>query len=152
LQTEQDKYQHYLDAVTNIENRKNQLLEEFSRISEADRKNIDTILPNNLDFVKLTAQIDAVGAKNGVQINRVSYREVDPSVGDSIAEAQPTKPFRSAVISFSFDTTHERFGNFMDSLEKSLRILDVRSVRINAMQGGLNTYMVEFETYWLKPI
>ncbi len=151
LQAEQDKYQHYLDAVADIENRKNQLLEEFNRISEEDKKNIDTILPNNLDFVKLTAQIDAVGSKNGVQIDRVSYREVDPSIGGSIAEAEPAKPFRSAIITFSFDTTHERFGTFMDGLEKSLRILDVRSVRINAMQGNQNTYMVEFETYWLKP-
>jgi hypothetical protein len=38
----------------------------------------------------------------------------------------------------------------MDELEKSLRILDVKSVDLEEGEDGLHTFDVEFETYWLK--
>jgi Tfp pilus assembly protein PilO len=150
LMVEQDKYQHYLDTVADIESKKNQLVEKFNQISEDDRKSIDAVLPNSFDFVKLIAQIDAIASKNGILIDRVTSREIDPSVGGSIAEAQPAAPYRSAIIGFSFDSSHDKFNIFMTDLEKSLRILDIKSVRINPAPAGFNAYTVEFQTYWLK--
>lgn len=150
LMQEKDKYSRYLSVVTDIEIKKNALLEKFNQISEVDKKNIDTVLPNSFDFVKLIAQIDAVAAGNGILIDRISSRELDSAVGDSIAEAEPSKPYRSALVGFSFNASYDKFNTFMSSLEQSMRILDIKSIRITALPGGQNTYMVEFETYWLK--
>lgn len=150
LMAEKDKYESSLSTVAEIENKKNELLTKFNQISEADRKNIDTVLPNSLDFVRLISQIDAVAARHGISIDRLSSKELDSSVGESIAEAEPPKPYRSSLVGFSFTASYDKFNSFMDDMEKSLRILDVRSVKIGVKDKGEYSYSVEFEAYWLK--
>lgn len=150
LQTEKAGFEESLRVISDIENKKNELAAQYNKISEADRKNIDTVLPDSLNFVKLISEIDTVAGKQGISIDNIGSRETDPAVGASIAEAQPQKPFSSAIISFSFTSSYDRFNTFMDSLEKSLRILDVKSVKITTLPGGQYNYTVDLETYWLK--
>lgn len=150
LLEEKQKYSDYVGMVNNIENKKDELLTEFNNISEEDKKDIETILPDSLDFVRLISQIDAVAANYGISIDKISSREVDPSVGSSIEEAGPSRPYQSSIIGFSSIASYEKFNEFMIELEKSLRILDVKSVKIGVQEDGLYSYDVEFETYWLK--
>jgi len=148
-----DQKQKYIDAlntINNIENKKNELLTVFNNISDEDKKNIDTVLPSSLDFVKLISQIDNVAAKHGISIDKISSKEMGTSVGDSIENAQPSKPYNSSIIGFSFVASYTDFKAFMDDLEKSLRILDIRSVQLDAQEDGLYSYDVAFEAYWLK--
>jgi Tfp pilus assembly protein PilO len=147
---EKQKYIDSLNMVSNIENKKNELTTKFNEIPSDDKKNIDTILPSSLNFVKLISQIDAVAAKYGISISNVSSKEADSSVGTSIENAGPSKPYRSSIIGFSFTTSYENFKVFLDDLEKSLRILDIKSARLETKENGLYSYNVEFETYWLK--
>jgi Tfp pilus assembly protein PilO len=126
------------------------LLTKFNQIPVADKKSIDTVLPNSLDFVKLISQIDSVAGSQGIMLDKINSRETDSSVGESVAEAKPARPYHSAIISFSFTTTYEKFNVFMAALEKSLRILDVKSLKIEALENGLYIYSVDLETYWLK--
>ena len=151
LMEEKQKYSDYVEMTGNIENKKDELLTRFNNISEEDKKNIETILPDSLDFVRLISQIDAVAANYGISIDKISSREVDPSVGSSIEEAGPQRPYRSSVIGFSFTSSYDNFNGFMAELEKSLRILDVKSVKLSIQESGVYSYNVEFETYWLQP-
>ncbi|MFH0804366.1 MAG: type 4a pilus biogenesis protein PilO [Candidatus Zambryskibacteria bacterium] len=148
LLDQKQKYLDSLDMVNNIENKKNELLTEFNRISLDDKKNIETVLPNSSDFVKLISQIDAVAAKYGISIDKISSKEVNSSTGTSIENAEPSKTYRSEIIGFSFVASYAKFNTFLRDLEKSLRILDVRSVKLSAQKDGMYSYDVEFETYW----
>lgn len=150
LTAEKQKYNDSLEMVSNIESKKNELLAKFDSIPEEDKKEINTILPTSFDFVRLISQIDAVAARNGMSIDKISSKEIGSAVGNSIEEAGPQKPYRSAVIGFSFESSYEKFNVFINDLEKSLRILDVRSIKLNAGEKGTYSYDVEFETYWLK--
>ena len=151
LSDQKAKYEDYLATATNIENKTNELKTKFNQISASDKKNIDTVLPDSFDFVKLIAQIDEVAKGQGVRVERTSFRVVDPAVGTSIAEAAPNKSYDSAIVSFSFNASYAGFNNLINSLEKSLRILDVRSVKIGSVaESGLYTFTLELETYWLK--
>lgn len=143
-------YEDSLATAASIETKKNALMEEFKNISPEDKQNIDAILPSSSDYVKLLSDIDNVGKKYGITPDRVSFKELNPSSGDSIADAAPAKPYASGILGFSFSATYEKFNSFMSDLEKSLQIMDVRSVRINTAQNGIYEYNVEFETYWLK--
>ena len=150
LTAEKQKYSDSLDMISNIENKKNELLTEFNNISAADRKSIETILPNSLDFVELVSQIDAVAAGYGISIDKVYSKDKVASAGKSIEEAAPQKPYQSAIVGFSFNASYEKFNAFMNSLEKSLRILDIKSIKLETQDSGIYTYNVEFETYWMK--
>lgn len=150
LMDEKSKYENSLGLVADIENRKNELLTEFNKISDTDRKNIDSVLPNSLDFVRLISQIDLIAESQGILIDKVSSKDTDPSVGESIAEAAPATLYQSSRISFSFTAPYDQFNIFMNRLEKSLRILDIRSVKISTQENKPSSYSVDFETYWLK--
>ena len=150
LMNEKDKYKNYLDLVTDVEEKKNVLLAEFNKISTVDKQSINTVLPDSLDFVRLISQIDNVASRQGLSINQTSSKEVDLAVGGTIGEAQAQKSYKSATISFSFSASYEKFNVFMADLEKSLRILDIRSAKISTSDKGVYLYTVEFETYWLK--
>lgn len=150
LMGEKEKYDEYLAMAMNVDAKTSQLLTKFNQITPEEKKNIDTVLPDSYNFVRLVSQIDNIAGQYGIKIDRITSRDVSSSVGDSIAEAGPDKQYKSAVIGFSFTATYEKFNEFMAALEKSLRILDIRSVRINTATTGLYTYSVEFEVYWLK--
>lgn len=150
LMEKKEKYILSLETISNIENVKNELMTKFNAISEDDKKNINTILPNSVSFVRLISQIDAVAAKHSISIGGIGYQEFSSSGGDSIGTAQPTKPYKSSLISFSFDSGYENFKAFMDDLGKSMQILDIRSVSIGSSKESVYTYNVAFETYWLE--
>jgi Tfp pilus assembly protein PilO len=150
LSEQKQKYLDLLEKVENIEDQKNKLLAKFNEISAEDRKSIETILPSSFDFVRLVSQIDAVAKKYGIAVEKVASRELSSSVGNSIETAAPAKIYNSAVISFSFASNYENFRNFLNDLEKSLRILDSRSVKLTTQEKGALAFELEFETYWLK--
>lgn len=150
LGEEKNKYEESLALVADIESKKNALIQEYENIGESDKIKISTVLPDSLNFVRLISQISEVGASDGILISNISMRETDSSVGNSIAEAEPPRPYNSAVIGFSFDASYAQFNSFMSRLEKSLRILDIRSVQIQTAENGRYSYKVEFETYWVK--
>ena len=150
LMDEKQKYEASLDTVNNIENKKDELLTEFNKISAEDKKNINTILPDSLNFVRLVSQIDSVASRYNITIDKVSSKETSPPTGDLIGEAQPERLFNSAIISFSFVAPYNEFKTFLDDLEKSLRILDIKDIKLKTDEDGEYSYDVEFETYWLK--
>lgn len=151
LTAEKQKYTDTLTMISNIENKKNELLTEFNNISATDRKDIETILPNSLDFVNLISQIDAVAAKYGISVDKVSSKEaVSSGKSEETTTSQPSTSYQSAIIGFSFDATYEKFNAFLNDLEKSLRILDIKSIKLTTKDDGIYTYNVEFQTYWLK--
>jgi hypothetical protein len=151
LLNEKQKYNDSLIMVEEIENKKNQMLAEFNNISAADRKEIETILPNSMNFVRLISQIDAVAANYGISIDKITSKEIGSAAGDSIEESQiAQKKYQSGVIGFSFSAPYDKFELFIDDLEKSLRILDMKSFKLSVGEKGQYSYDVEFGVHWFK--
>jgi len=144
------EYGKSLETVSNIETKKNELLTQFNNISEADKNNIETFLPSSLNFVRFISQIDAVAASHGISIDKISSKNVSPSAGSSVENAEPQQSFNTSIVGFSFTASYEAFNAFMEDLEKSLRILDINSIKLAAGKDGAYSYDVEFKTYWLK--
>lgn len=142
-------YQEAIAAATEIEEKKNTLLADFNRISAADIDRVETLIPNSLNFVKLVADIDTVASRHGISVNSVSYNDNSLDVASlAEAEAQVIDNYKSATISFEFISSYERFNDFLNDLERSLRILDVKSVQISTGVNATYNYQVAFDTYW----
>ncbi len=149
LQDEKSAREASLETINQIEEKKQQLAAQFSALSDKNKQDIDTILPDSFDFVRLTADVEAIGKKYGIVIQRVSEQEISASNGQTIGDSANQKGFHSGLIGFNFTTSYESFLSFMEELEKSLRILDIRSLNITPKQNNTYEYTVEFETYWL---
>lgn len=147
---EKTKYQKTIDDVNALNQKKDQILAQIKNISDEDRERIDTFMPSSLDFVKLTSDINEVGSKYGIKIDKVSSVEKDKSVGNSINEAEPPKTYNTASISFSFNSSYPNFIKFVNDLEKSLRMLDVKSVIISPTTGSSYDFKLDMDTYWTE--
>lgn len=150
LNDSKDQYTQFMDTISQIETKKNDLQSQFNQISEEDKRDINTVLPNSLDYVKLVSEIDNVAKNYGIIIDKINLNNLDSSVGDSVANAEPSKPYRSAILGFSFVSDYKKAMSFIDELERSMRILDIRSMKIDQETEGGYIYSVQFETYWLK--
>jgi len=105
-------------------------------------------LPNSLDFTKLISQIDAVAANYGISIDKVSSSKVNTGNNQN-GENNSDQLYESSIISFSFKSSYEKFKSFMSDLERSLRIMDIESIRLEVDdKSNIDSYIVEFETYW----
>ena len=150
LNNTKSQYSEFLDTISKIEVKKNELQNQFNQISEEDRKDVNTVLPTSLDYVKLVAEIDNVAKRYGIIIDKINLSQIDSSVGDSVANSGPSKPYRSSVLGFSFGSDYKKAMSFIDELERSMRILDIRSMKIEEDKDKGFLYNVQFETYWLK--
>jgi Tfp pilus assembly protein PilO len=160
LMNKKQEYENSMATISNIESVQKGLQDKFNKISDDDKKNIDATLPTSFSFVKLVSQIDALSAGFGISIGNITLKGQSSSVGDSIKTSQPAKPYNSAIIGFSFKSSYENFNAFMNELGRSMRILDIKSMRLESgsvskdakdvKNTGVYSYVVEFETYWLN--
>jgi hypothetical protein len=91
-----------------------------------------------------------VASKYGISISDITFKDDSSSSGSTIADAAPSQPYQSSAIGFSFSATYDKFNSFMGDLEKSLRILDIKTTKLTVKPDGTALYDVQFETYWLK--
>lgn len=147
---EKSKYKNILNVAENIDIKKAELLKQYENINSSDKESIDKILPDNFNFISLVYQINSIGSRYGININSPTFKELSGSVGNNIGEAKPKNQYKSAIVGFSFESSYDQFNGFIRELEKSLRILDIKSLKIESRPKGIYDFSVEFETYWLN--
>jgi Tfp pilus assembly protein PilO len=125
-------------------------LTSFNNIPESEKKVINTVLPDSKNFVKLVSDIDLVASKYAISIDQIASEEIGTSADTSIADAGPEKIYEASLISFNFSSSYENFRKFMNDLERSLRVLDVKSVDIKPQDEQIFNFAVKLQTYWLK--
>jgi len=147
LLDEKSRYEEVLEKARNIEEKKNALLAEFNKVSALEIQKVETFIPSSFNFVKLAADIDAVAARYGISVQSIA--SIDGSNTDtSIAEAESTPTYGSAIITLSFSASYPNFQKFLEDLEKSLQILDIKSLTISPGDNNVYKYSMELETYW----
>ena len=59
--------------------------------------------------------------------------------------------YDSLILSFSVTGSYDTFRAFVESLEQSLRLVDIQSISFSATDTGVYDYSIAVKTYWLKP-
>lgn len=148
-----------------------QLEDAFKQISRLEKEDLEKLLPDTVDNVRLIIDIDTIANQAGIVIRDIDIKsqeqEVDAKARTSVVQTSVFEGADSAikyvdttkigVISFSFSASarYETFLQFLDELEKSRRIVDIRNIEIKrgaGTEGGpvFFDYNVTFDTYWLK--
>ncbi len=148
LMDEKSAYAEMVSRATEIETRKNTLLADFNRVSGADTTKIETLIPSSLNFVKLVADIDAVASRHGISLKQISSTDNSAAAGSVEEAEQMQSSYKSATISFEFSATYDKFNDFMNDLERSLRIMDIKTVKVSSGDKGIYKYDVSLDTYW----
>ena len=148
LRSQAAEYQGVLDNVSKLIATRDDLLDKYKAIPQAEIDRLGKVLPDNLDTVKLALDLDTLGSKYGVTVKSVQTLKNDTSTG---AISLPDgKAYQNAQVSFDFVATYDNFQKFLRDVETSQRISNVKEITFQTTDNGLYEYRMILETYWLK--
>ncbi len=144
------EYRGVLDNVSRITERRDALLVNYGAIPREQIARLEKVLPDNVDAVRLALDLDTLAGRYGIAIKDL---QVDTAPDQN--QALPVLPgspkgYQSAKVTFSFVSNYQNFARLLADLEKSLRIMDVKSVTFKTTDTGLYEHHVTIGTYWLQ--
>ena len=155
LKKEITVYEDALEKAKELKNKRDVLQRKLTTIGEENLNDLEIILPDSVDTVRMVMDISGIASREGIVIKNIDIsdpnklssegREAD---NDSVKER---KGFGELSLSFDATTTYERFTRFLRDLEESLRILDVSGITVKETDtAGIYEFSVSAKTYWLK--
>ncbi|OGG59455.1 hypothetical protein A3C86_00670 [Candidatus Kaiserbacteria bacterium RIFCSPHIGHO2_02_FULL_49_16] len=180
LQKEIDQRNLALDKATELKKRQETLLAQYNAFNPDAIDRLHKLLPDHVDNVRLILDLDRLASRFGMAVQNVvisrSLSETsEKTVIGSIASGK--QGYDSLTLKFSTHGTYSNFMKFMESLESSLRIVDLASLYLlpdaqsnsstarpsSVIGGGSKTasgqiqtqetpyrYDITLRTYWLK--
>lgn len=157
-----------LNNAEEIIRTRNEITRQYLGIPEEDRTKLDKMIPSAVDNIRLVIDLDNLAQQKHVSISDV--KAVVPSnAGQSVSSSKPTQSappmplspgsFSGAVsqpvldkveVSFKAVATYEQFQEFLQAIERSLRIMDLSRLSLKAVDSGNYEFTVQFQTYWLR--
>ena len=155
-----------LGLAADLRKKRGELKTKYNNISSQNREELEKLLPDTVDNVRLIIDIDNIAEQYGIVIRdfeisstedqekevKVIKSEFEGIIDNADLEYADTS--KVGVISFSFSVTsqYDVFNRFLQDLEEALRIVDVRSVEISSSgdDSVFYDYRVNLDTYWLK--
>ncbi|KKU50078.1 MAG: hypothetical protein UX71_C0002G0049 [Parcubacteria group bacterium GW2011_GWA1_47_10] len=151
---ESASYREALDNLENIIETRDRLLINYNSIPKSEIDRLSKALPENIDTVRLAHELDSIGAKYGISIKDLAVDTEANKNATNVALPGSGMPYEKALVRVSFVSDYGDFRRFLEDLEKSLRIMDIRSVKfevpVERAQSGLYEHELTIETYWVK--
>lgn len=157
--------QVYVQALENSEKLikvRDAVIGNYNKLDIADRENLEKLIPDNIDNVRLIIDTNSVAARHGIILKNIKTVTTDDKAGAS--SNVPTTPvsqntsvtsptvgsYNTMTLKFTVASSYEAFKAFMTDLESSLRIMDVSKISLKVGESSAYNYEVEIQTYWLK--
>ncbi len=155
LISQEEQYSDALDRAKDLELKRDEFLTTYNSFSQDNLRRLQKIVPDKINTVKFVTDIDAIGGKHGITIKSIRVtEEVVDSAQEITLDPLLIKPYQTTTISFNFSTRYENLVSFLKDLEKSLQMVDIKSVSFQVADEGVNNgiheYEVSIQTYWLK--
>lgn len=127
--------------------------ETFEDLEEELNK-VTYALPSEPETAELLIQLEALANENGLLLKAISFQEVSEEISEEVTD-KPAKVSdeipKSVLVNLQLTGTYEAFKNFLEALEKSLRIMDVLSIRFEPLSeelSNLYSFTLEIKAYW----
>ncbi len=143
LKVEADKYNEALANSKILQQERDRLTEKFNSFQAEDIKRLQKIVPDSVDNIKLILEIQEVAQERGILVKNVEFEpeqflEADPNAtAEEKAKAQSNLRRPGAAnnldyeifdLEFSIEGKYGAYVEFMKLLERSLRVVDIRSI------------------------
>lgn len=172
------QYDQALSKAKEIQELKRSLLTQYNLFADGNLTKLRKLLPEHIDNVRLVFDLDGIATAHGIHVSGVKVQDTESArtdiqtstgaVGFNSA-AQAAQAYDTRIIEFSTVATYAQFKAFLEDLERSLRIVDLVSLKVSGAQqpkqgggaaidgsqqstGGEYVYRfdVGIRTYWLK--
>lgn len=151
MRQEEAQLTEALANARKLEEARQDLLDRYNSFESEDLRRLETMLPDNIDNVKLIIELDALAAQYSLPLQNVTVENNEETAPGVAVIDQGTSEYGIVQLQFTVRGPYERFVQFLQDLERSLRIIDVRSLQFQTTnEAGIYQYALVIETYWLK--
>ena len=145
-----------LGLAQDLQRKRDLIHEAFNGISVDERKELEKLLPDTVDNVRLILDINNVAEQYGIVIKGISVTrdgDRDSRSGQNVVSSVDTSAdIGTITLGFNIDATYEVFINFMKDLEEALRVVDIKALEISASRTDdvFLGFSITLDTYWLR--
>ncbi|MDB4984607.1 MAG: hypothetical protein JWM20_786 [Patescibacteria group bacterium] len=156
LRAQAADYNTILDNAKALQQQRNKLVAKYNAFDPNSLAKLGTMLPQNPENVQLILELNAAASQYGMVLQNVKIDTPDtstPAAGAARPGGAGQSPdLGSLTITFSVSGPYNGFTNFIKTVEKSLRIIDIKKVTFTALDDKTQNYQytVAVKTYWLK--
>src|SRR3990167_1170489 len=143
------EYKNVLQNVSAIIELRDRLLVTYETFPKAEVERINKVLPDNIDIIRLALDLDGMASRYGISIKNIQVAMARANA-DFMVLPEYAGVYDKAAVSFSFVSNYDDFKRLLTDIEKSLRIMDVKSVSFQVAELSLYEYQISADTYWLK--
>jgi len=153
-------YESALEAADRFKEREAELIVAQANIPSDGLARVESFLPDGVDNVQTILDLNTLAARSGITLSDFDTSADSTSSGESPqgpgAAGTPSLgfntdgPIDSLEITVSATGTYSSFRNFLDGIERSLRLLDVIAVSVTDSTTGVYTYNMTIRLYWLR--
>lgn len=145
IKVEHKQFKEALANSSELIKVREELSTTYNNYSTANIGRIEKFLPSKVGNVRLTMDIAGVAAERGITIKKIEIVE-----NKKTAEQINQNALESATLAFSFSSNYAGMKGFIQDLQLSLRMVELKSIKLKSSEKGINTYDVILETFWLK--
>lgn len=153
LRLQEADYQTVLSNARKLKEQRNALVKKYNSFDQVQLGKLGAMLPTNPENMKLVLALQSVANQYGMVLQNVKIE--DPTTESSATakpNAQTNTELGTLTINFSVAGPYVAFTNFVRTIEKSLRMIEIKKVSFSASdpKNQVYQYAVSVKTYWLK--
>lgn len=153
LRAEAKQYDEALKMADELKEIRVDLAHTLASFPKADTERLDHFLPRRLDTVRIILDIDGIGLRNGIRLNNMKVSVPSQETGKvSAVQSGSGSNYSTIDISFSFSATYVQGVQFIQDIQRSLRLLDGVSLSVKPSQNNpvFNDFDMTLQTYWIN--
>ncbi len=151
LRAEAKQYDEALKMADELKEIRVDLAHTLAGFPKADLERLDHFLPRRLDTVRIILDVNSIGLRNGVRLNGMKVSVPSLETG-KVSAGQSGSNYSTIDISFSFSATYVQGVQFIQDLQRSLRLLDSTSLSVKPSPNNPVFYDFDMtlQTYWIN--
>lgn len=150
LRKQASSYNETINTAKEVKNFVDEVLSAYNSVSQENVDRINKMISSGPGSMELVVQIDEMMKKNGLDLDSIDTKEI--AAEDSVLGAPRSGDVSTQLLSISIKARgpYESFHSFMQELERSLRLIDVNSVKISSAGQDDYLFSIEAVSYWQK--
>jgi len=127
---------------------KNDLTEKYNSIRAEDINRLEEIIPYSANEGELIVEFENLTRDHGLLLKQINISPEQEKKSSVLVLEE--ERYKDVPITLTIDGSYFSFKEFLASVEKSLRIIDIESISFNA--GGLDSYefVISAKAYFKK--
>ncbi len=150
IETQKQSYSLALDNAKNLEARRNELTQKYNNISTEDITKLESLVPNNVDNIKLVLELETLAQKHDLLIeNPKLENKSEITTGNTNQPGRnpndpSSLPYGTFRLDFSVRADYQKLKSFISDIEKNLRLIEIVSIDLKVPENVDKTKLKKY--------